>query len=178
MLTQFHMSELHAPSAPNRYRLLAAFAVLPFVDGLAAFVGFPVVWYMGGHDGQPYDPAQAARGFAILTGFLGLLVTISGAVPMVFWLMKRGPVSFGQLIAVGLLLGNAPFLIYVVGVVLPMTALHLFWGTLSQHLVSMSELIAGTLRVVAIGSVMGGLSATVFWLIAMYHGGSGVTDAR
>jgi hypothetical protein len=32
---------------PLPYRLLAAFAVLPFVNGLLGFVGFPVVWYIG-----------------------------------------------------------------------------------------------------------------------------------
>jgi hypothetical protein len=161
------VSEPHAATAPHTYRLWAAFAVLPFVDALVGFVGFPLVWYMGGHDGRPADPEQAARSFALLSGFLGLVVTIGGAVPAVLWLRKRGPVSLWQLIAAGLILGNVPFLFYMIRFVLPAALTHLVAGTMSQHLVPVSDLLAGVLRVLAIGSVMGALSALVFWFLAI-----------
>jgi hypothetical protein len=152
---------------PLPYRLLAAFAVLPFVNGLLGFVGFPVVWYIGGHTGRPHDPDQVARTFGILSGILGLIVTAAGAVPVVLWLMKRGPVSLGQLMTVGLVLGNAPFVLYVVGLVLPLTITHVIAGTMSQHLMPISDLVAGTLRALAIGSVMGTVSAIVFWMVGI-----------
>ena len=161
------MSEQHASAAPHSYRLVAAFAVVPFVDALIGFFGFPLVWYIGGHTRQLHDPAAAARGFALVTGFAGLVVTVCGAVPAVLWLMKRGPVSLPQLIAAGVLLGNVPFVVYVISLVLPATLAHLVAGTLSQHLSPFSDLIAGTLRVLAIGSVLGASSAFVFWLLGI-----------
>jgi hypothetical protein len=108
-----------------------------------------------------------ARTFGILSGILGLIVTAAGAVPVVLWLMKRGPVSLGQLMTVGLVLGNAPFVLYVVGLVLPLTITHVIAGTMSQHLMPISDLVAGTLRALAIGSVMGTVSAIVFWMVGI-----------
>jgi hypothetical protein len=161
------VSEQHAQSAPHSYRLLMAFAVVPFVDALIGFVGFPLVWYIGGHTGRLHDTAAAARGFAMVTGFAGLVVTVCGAVPVVLWLMKRGPVSLPQLLSAGVLLGNAPFFVYVIGLVLPATLAHLAGGTLSQHLSPVSDLIAGALRTLAIGSVLGASSAFVFWFLGI-----------
>jgi hypothetical protein len=87
-----------ATASPGKWRVLTAFAVLPVVNAVLAFIGFPIIWWLGGHGGfQPLDSGQAAGGFAMLVGVLGLLVTMSGAMPVVFWLMKRGPVSFRQI---------------------------------------------------------------------------------
>ncbi len=152
------MSEQTSSSALRTSRLWAAFAVLPFADALLAFIGFPLM---------STDPGGAAVPFAVLTGCLGLVVTIAGAIPAVLTLMKRGPVSLRQLVAVGVLLGNVPFAVYVIGLVLPLTLMHLIWGTLSQHLLSLSDLIAGTLRAVALGSVMGAWSALVLWFLGI-----------
>jgi hypothetical protein len=156
-----------ATSAALPFRLWAAFAVLPFADAFAAFVGFPLVWYIGGHSGRPHDPSQVAGAAAALTGFLSVLVTFAGAVPSVFWLRKRHRLSFGSLMWAGLILGNVPFAIYVVGLVLPFTVVHILVGTMDQHLVPVSALAAGALRAIAIGSVMGVGSASLFWLLGM-----------
>lgn len=136
---------------------------MPLVDALVAFVAFPAVWAFGGDGGfQPADPVQAARAVALVTGSLGILVTLAGAVPVVFWLMKRGPVSFGQIAMAGLVLGNVPFGVYVFALI-PFAIGHLAAGTMSQHLSPVSELVAGTLRVIGIGSIVGLVSAVVFW---------------
>lgn len=66
-----------------------------------------------------------------------------------------------------MLLGNAPFAVYLIGLVLPVTLMHLIWGTLSQHLLSPSDLIAGTLRGLALGSAMGAWSALVLWFLGI-----------
>jgi len=50
--------------------------------------------------------------------------------------------------------------------VLIFTFLHLIAGTLAEHLSPAAELLAGGLRVVFIGSVMGAVSGVMFWLIA------------
>ena len=169
------MSDQPASSPTHTFRLWAAFAILPFVNALVAFVGFPLVWCMGGHTGQLADPAQTARAFAIISGFFGLIVTFGGAVPAVLWLMKRGSISLWHLIAVGLVLGNAPFLFYVIGLVLPATIAHLAVGAMGQHLMPLSSLIAGTLRALAIGSVMGTVSAIVLWFLGIRGTDASVT---
>lgn len=153
------------PSTRARFRLLAAFAVLPVLDALLAFLWFPLLWDLGGHGARrPADPVQAAGSVAALAGILGMLVTICGAVPVVWWLLKRGPVSFGQLLLAGLVLGNVPFLVYCLALIGPALS-HLAMGTMSDHLVPLSELLVAVLRPVAIGSVMGMASASVFWLL-------------
>jgi hypothetical protein len=156
--------------SPHRsYRLWIAFAVLPLVDALMGFVSFPLVWYIGDHNGRLHDPAQAARGFALLTGFLGLAVTVGAVVPAVLVLLiKRGRITFAQAITAGLVLGNAPFVMTVGVFVLPAILVHLVEGTMSEHLVPIRDLVAGILRVVALGSVFGGVSAIVFWFVGLW----------
>jgi hypothetical protein len=110
------VSEQHASTVPSSYRLWAAFAAVPFVDALVAFFGFPLVWYIGGHTGRPHDATEAAGSFALLIGLMGLVVTAGGAVPIVLWLMKRGAVSLRELITAGVLLGNVPFVLWLLGI--------------------------------------------------------------
>ena len=153
--------------------MLAAFGILPLVDALVAFAAFPAVWWLSDQGGfQLADPIEAARAFGILSGVLGLLVTLCGAVPVVFWLMRRGPLSAGQLAIAGLALGNVPFAVYLLALV-PFAIGHLAAGTMSQHLIPVSELLAGTLRAVAIGSTLGVTSAIVFWFIGIREGKAG-----
>jgi hypothetical protein len=129
---------------------------------------WPAVWWMGGHGAaRPYDPEAAARQFALLTAMLGLIVTVAGAAPVVFWLKQRGRLRLTTLLLAGLVLGNAPFGYYVIGLVLPATIVHLVMGTLSEHLAPISALIAGAARAVAIGSFFGVLSAATFWLVGV-----------
>jgi hypothetical protein len=151
--------------SPGKWRLLAAFAVLPVADALIAFFAFPAVWRLSG-EFQLADSFQAARTVAVVAGVLGLLVTLSGGVPVVFWLMKRGPVSFEQILIAGVALGNAPFVVFVLALI-PFAILHLTEGTMSQHLSPLSELLAGTVRAIGMGSVMGMASAVVFWFLGI-----------
>jgi hypothetical protein len=153
------------------FRLWAAFAIVPFVDAAAAYLCFPLVWAMGGHTGNLINPEGAAFGFAVLSGVLGLLVTGVGAVPIVFSLAKRGPISLPTAFFAGLLLGNVPFGLYVLALVLPATMAHLSAGTMSEHLLPLSELVAATIRILLIGSGMGALSAAVFWFLGLYEPG-------
>jgi hypothetical protein len=159
----------HRPSVrpAHRFRLLTAIALVPFVDAAVAYLGFPFVWAMGGHSGRLIDPDDVAFGFAVISGVLGFLVTCAGAVPFALWLAKRGSISLRKALVAGLLLGNAPFGVFVIALVLPATIGHLMMGTMSQHLAPLSSLVAGTLRVVVIGSGMGAVSAAVFWLVGI-----------
>ena len=149
-----------------RGRLLAAFAVLPIVDAFAALVAFPLVWALG-DDGPSYAARPgAAMAIATLAGILGLLVTLCGALPVVTWLMRRGPVRFNQLLLAGLVLGNAPFAAFL-AMVLPFALIHLASGTLWDRMLPLADLVAGTVRALTIGSAMGVLSAAVFWFVGL-----------
>ncbi len=152
---------------PSRWRLLTGFAVLPIIQALVAYLAFPLVWWLGDHGAfRPVDPDGAALAFALVTAFLGFVMTVAGAVPVVFWLRRRGRASLDYLLVAGLVLGNIPFAVYVVGLVVPMTIVHMWMGTMSQHLMAMSELLAGTVRAMLLGSTFGLMSAAVFWAVA------------
>jgi hypothetical protein len=142
------------------YRLWIAFAVVPIVDFIIGYVGLPLV----AHGANAHNADQIARSLGSMTGFLGLLVTVFGAMPTVLWLIQRGPVSFRQVFVAGLILGNVPFALFAT-VAARGLLVHLIAGTIGDHLVPISELIAGNLSAIAIGSIVGGISATVFWCV-------------
>jgi hypothetical protein len=147
-------------------RIVAAFAVVPVVVFVVARLGFPIVWYMSGNHGQIISPGDPATPFAALTAFVGLLVTLFGAVPAFVWMKQRGPVSLSRAIGAGVVLGNTPMVAIALGA-LYFTLLHIIGGTISQHLSPARDVIAGFARISAIGSVLGGISASVFWLVGV-----------
>ena len=155
-----------SPGAPDRGRLLAALAVLPFVDALVAFLGFPVVWWLGNHRAGFIDHQAAAMSFAILTGLIGVLMTLCGALPVVWSLSTRGPIALKQLLVAGLVLGNVPAAASLLFII-PVTLGHVANGTMADHLLPVPELLAGSLRVLAIGSAMGMISAAAFWVLGV-----------
>ena len=155
-----------SPGSPGRARLLAALVVLPLVDALVAFLGFPVVWWLGNHRTGSIYPQPAAVGFAILAGVIGLVMTLCGALPVVWSLAARGPIALKQLLVAGLVLGNAPAAASLLFII-PITLGHVANGTMAEHLLPVSELLAGSLRVLAIGSAMGMISAAVFWVLGV-----------
>ena len=147
-------------------RIVAAFAVVPVVVFFVAYLGHPIVWYMSGHPGQLTGPTDPAVSFATLTTFFGLLTTVFGAVPAFVWMKQRGPVSLSRALGAGIVLGNGPVVAIALGA-LYFTLLHIIGGTISQHLSPPLDVIAGFARLSVIGSVLGAISAFVFWLIGV-----------
>jgi hypothetical protein len=132
----------------DRGRLLAAVVLVPVVDAFVAFVALP-------------PP------FTVIAGIMGLLVMLSGALPVFYWLRNRGPVTFLRILVAGVALGNLPFAIFAAAMI-PFALGHWAMGTLSEHLVPVSALLAGSLFPIAIGSGMGLVSAVVFWFTAVH----------
>jgi len=147
-------------------RIVAAFAVVPVVVFVVMRLGYPIVRYMSGHHGQIVSPSDPATSLAAVTAFVGLLVTVFGAAPAFVWMKQRGPVSLSRAIGAGVILGNGPTVAFAIGA-LYFTLLHIVGGTISEHLSPPLEVIAGFARVSAIGSVLGAISAWVFWLVGV-----------
>jgi hypothetical protein len=146
---------------------MLGFAVLPLTQALLVYSAFPLLWQFLGHASlRPVNPDQTALAMAITTGLFGVLVTICGAIPVVFWLMGIQRTSFHALVSAGAVLGNAPFAFYVLALVLPATIVHLRFGTMSEHIIPVADLMVSTLRIVVLGSSLGAISAAVLWLIA------------
>lgn len=148
-------------------RTLAAFALLPPLDALLGALLFPLAWWLTDQDGYRLrSSSDALVPFAVISGVSGLLVTIGGAVPVVLTLAQRQRLSLRNAVISGVLLGNAPFAVYL-AFVLSFTIQHIAGGTLRDHLVPISSLMAAGARVIAVGSTMGVISALVFWTIGV-----------
>jgi hypothetical protein len=162
------MQESPEHSRPPRWRLLVGFALLPPTQALLVYAAFPVLWiFLGNERFQPVNADQAARAMALLTGLFGVVVTICGAIPVVFWLIRTGRASCYAVVWAGAALGNAPFALYQLVFVLPATIRHVLLGTMSEHTLPVTDLVLGALRILAFGSALGMISGAVFWLIAL-----------
>jgi hypothetical protein len=147
-------------------RLACAFAAVPLVQALSMYFGFPLFWDFMGHGRSGY-PSGAAAMWATITGVCGVLATVAGAVPVFVWLRQRGRVTLTHAISAGVVLGNIPFALYLLLLILPFTIMHLARGTLPQHLIPVPSLLSGTWRVIVLGSVLGVIGALVFWFVGL-----------
>jgi hypothetical protein len=148
--------------------LLVAFAMLPPLDAVLGYVVFPLLWWLGVGTPGLADPMVAARAFVPVAGFIGLIVTVAGAMPVVFTQIRRGPISLRQALLAGLALGNAPLVVIVYATIL-LALGHMAMGTISEHLAPVSALVASPLRAIAIGSAYGVMSALVFWVAGVWR---------
>ena len=152
--------------------MLIGFAVQPFFAALLGFVTFPALDYIA-HlrwGGRPGDPWDAAMSVALGAGLVGLFVTIIGALPLLAFLLSRGPISRRQVFTSGVVLGNIPFAIIAL-----LVASH---GTPGTPPMGSSQLTGDPLDLVealAFGSFFGAACAGAFWLVAGRHVGAGTT---
>jgi hypothetical protein len=147
-------------------RVACAFAAVPLVQALSMYFGFPLFWEFMGHGPSGY-PSGGAAMWATITGVWGVFVTVAGAVPVFGWFRRRGRVTLTHAISAGVVLGNIPFALYLLLLILPFTILHLARGTLRQHLIPVPSLLSGTWRVIVLGSTLGVIGALVFWVVGL-----------
>ena len=151
------------------WRLLVALIALPLFDVVLGYAAFPVMWWLGDHGAfYPITSQQVALNFGMLAGVLGLLVMITAALPATLYLIRRAKTSIHHFALAGALAGNLPFAVYL-WIVLVFVLVHLFAGTLSDHLSSPLALLTGGMRAILIGSSIGAASGAMFWLIAVRH---------
>lgn len=162
------MNRHAAHALPGGGRLLIAFALMPLINTLLAFVVFPTLRFVRerAEFRMVIDTDHGTYILAVLTGLIAVAVTVAGAVPAFYSMAKRGPVSLKQTLLAGLALGNAPFVVGAL-IAIAFALMHVAAGTISDHLVPLSDLIAGNLALLAAGSLLGVASAAVFWAVAI-----------
>jgi hypothetical protein len=142
-------------------RLVAAFFVVPPILGCLTFVASVVLVYAGAIEGA--EPVDAALAIAAGIGILAIVVIAFGAIPVVAWFIRRGPLSLRQLLLAGAALGNAPFAV----IVLVVTITHLHgeprFGDIGRYWYGLS----GALVRIGIGLLCGTTSAAVFWAVGV-----------
>lgn len=138
-------------------RVLAGLLVQPAVAGAAAFVLFPLLDYtnraLGLYFGQ-LDYVRAARSVALGAAVAAVFVTLLGALPAIAWLANR-PVTLSRTLTAGGVLGNAP-----AALLLLLIGLH---GNDGRTMYDALYGVAGVLRTIAFGTLIGLACATVFW---------------
>lgn len=136
---------------PNEMRVLIGLALQPFVAAAVAAIASPFFLLDG--DGQtlaggaPANPVGAAVSIGIGSGVVALFVAVVLGFPAALWLTRGRGISLFGALAVGIALGNVPF---VVGVLLA--------GTYG---------ITGFIRGAGLSSLLGMAGAAVFWRVAM-----------
>jgi hypothetical protein len=149
----------------GRLRFLAAVLGIPLFDALLGYVAAPVVWWLGNHGAyRSVRPDEVPLRFGLVTGTLGFLVMFTAGIPVAVLLIRRRWTTSHHFAVAGILLGNLPFAGYLC-MALYFSLMHLFMGTLAEHLSPIPELLAGGARAVFIGSVMGAASGVAFWLV-------------
>ena len=151
----------------GRWQLLAAVVLIPLLDAVLGYVTFRLAWRLWNQGGVPSVASlQLPMNFAVMAGVLGLLVMMTVALPVSFWLIRRGQTSVRHFAVAGVCLGNLPLAVYL-WLVLVVAFVHVVQGTLREHLSPVSELLAGCSRAICVGSVIGAASGIVFWWIAV-----------
>ena len=107
---------------------------------------------------------------ALGAGLAGLFVTIIGALPLLAFLLSRGPISRKQVFTSGVVLGNVPFAIIALLIARQSRAWTSPMGS-SQLAGDVLDLV----QALVFGSFFGAACAGAFWLVAGRHVGAGTT---
>jgi len=145
------------PAAEGRVAI--ALLLMPFVSAALGFLLFPLVALTV--EGTPVDMIDGAVAFGLGIGIASLLITGLVALPLLVWLLKRGPVTRRHALLAGAVLGNLPWVPFAIRL--------LSIGLGPEVLTGGHEWLLGVWRAVLFGSAIGTASAAVFWLLAGRH---------
>jgi hypothetical protein len=149
---------------PHRGRMLFGFAVVPFAAVLFSLGAYEAFWH-GGFlpQGAPIHSMDAAQAMFAGVMIIAVPMTLIGTVPGVLWLNRKGWMTFGRLVALGAILGNLPFVLIVIGIIL----VQLMSGTSVPEIGRNWYGVSGFLVRTAMSVVAGAGSAAAFWLVAV-----------
>ena len=136
-------------------RVAIAFLLTPFVSAALGFMLFPLLALT--IEGTP-DMIDGAVAFGLGIGIASVLVIVFGALPLLVWLLKRGPVTRRHALVAGAVLGNLPWVPFA----MRLLSMGLGWEVLTGG----HQWLLGAWRAVLFGSAIGMASAAVFWLLA------------
>lgn len=152
-------------------RVVASLLLPPIAAGVVMFLTYMGLWYVGIYvfEGPPPSDGLGARHIAMGLAFYVTLVAVAmtgAAVPAVLWIGSRGRLTLRNLLLLGAVLGNVPFALIVVSILV----VQLMKSTLSPDVARLWYGFYGTVRAVALGLLLGISSAAVFWVIGIRGG--------
>jgi hypothetical protein len=151
-------------STRRELRMLLGFIVVIPTAVLIALATYDALWQVGWlPQGAPIDAVDAAASLGTGVAILAVVVTVFGAIPAVVWMNGRRPLSLRNLLVLGAVLGNVPFVFIVVGI----SAAHLASGTLSTDVGQYWYGRSGAMIRTMLGLICGMGSAVVFWLVGV-----------
>jgi hypothetical protein len=142
------------PAAEGRVAI--ALLLMPFVSAALGFLLFPILLLT--IEGTPADMIDGAVAFGLGIGIASVLVIVFGALPLLVWLLKRGPVTRRHALLAGAVLGNLPWVL----IAMRLLSMGLGWEVLTGG----HQWLLGSWRALLFGSTIGMASAGVFWLLA------------
>jgi len=157
------MREARTLSVEDEKTLMRGLAVQPFVAAAMAFLLFPGIDYTGVlvHGAPAGEFLEAAFPFSVLVGMAGSFVTGLLVYPVLRWLLKRGPLTKTTTLISGAVFGNVPCALIVAA----LAARHVSRGV-TPTLSNTTYSAAGALRLVVLGTLIGVVSAAVFWFLS------------
>jgi len=148
-------------------RLVIGLGLLPFFNFALAFVTFPLIWYSEPtlSDGPPpWDWTDPALSWASGVFIASVFLTVCGAATLIMVLLWRGHARLRHALVAGVVLANAVWILFGLSVVVAKVA----YGSTSPGVGP--PWAAAVFRALIISSLMGGASASFFWLVAVWKG--------
>jgi hypothetical protein len=144
-------------------RLLAGGAVAPPVAGLIVVAAYDVSWHAGLFPrGAPPHSLDAAASLASGAGLVAVPMTVLAIVFVLLWRDRGIALTPGRVVVLGAVLGNLPFALIVVGIVVAHVA-----GDGPGGIPRYWPGVRGAIVDLALGSIAGSAAAGAFWIVAV-----------
>ena len=146
----------HRLTPAQETRVAVAFVAQPFVVALVTLIIFPLIASTGPRL-VGFNSVRGALALAVYLGLICVPVIPLAAVPAFAWLVSRGALTRARVLVGGAMIGNVPLPALLLAVVVRTGS-----GTgVARGMDEPFQMI----RSVGIGSVVGFLSASVFWVM-------------
>jgi hypothetical protein len=163
------------PAPRTELRMMAGFVAVPPTAGILVSASCAMLWKAGVDlfpGGIPADVAATAASLGIAAAFAAFFVVIFGALPIVGWVSRRGPLTLRRVLLVSAALANAPFILIVIGAVIS----RVISGYPSGELSALWHQWTGAARTIGFALLAGVGSGVVFWFVGVR--GSELDPAR
>ena len=161
------------PTSSGRHwdvvRRVLGCVLLPPSAASVGLLTYDAMWHVGLlPQGAPIHSVDAAESLGLGIAILAV-VMLGGVIPGVAWLSRTGRLSIGSLVMLGAALGNVPFVVIVVGIMLAAI-------TRGESLTDIGHYWygpTGALVRVVLGAITGMGAALIYWVVAVFWAGNG-----